>query len=114
MPLEHSDIIRFKKRLEELRGRMCLSSKQTHEGEDPQDVRDESFSDSAKNAGREMAGQDAKVLRQIARALEKMEENTYGICDLTGEEISLARLEAVPYAVTTVKAQERLEKGLLG
>ena len=44
---------------------------------------------------------------------EKIEEGTYGICDITGEEIPLARLEAVPYATMTVKAQEKFEKGLL-
>jgi DnaK suppressor protein len=52
-------------------------------------------------------------LRHIERALEKIEENTYGICDITGQEIPLARLEAVPYATMTVKAQDQLEKGLI-
>ena len=51
------------------------------------------------------------MLRQIDRALEKIDENTYGICDLSGEEIPLKRLEAIPYATMTVKAQEQLEKG---
>jgi DnaK suppressor protein len=32
---------------------------------------------------------------------------------VTGQEIPLARLEAVPYATMTVKAQEQIEKGLL-
>ena len=45
--------------------------------------------------------------------MKKIEEGTYGICDVTGEEIPVRRLEAVPYAVMTVKAQERFEKGLL-
>lgn len=53
------------------------------------------------------------ILRQIERALEKIDENTYGICDITGEEIPLPRLEAVPYATMTVKAQEKFEKGLI-
>ena len=53
------------------------------------------------------------LLRQIDRALEKINEGTYGVCDVSGEEIPIKRLEAVPYAVMTVKSQERWEKGLV-
>ena len=35
------------------------------------------------------------------------------ICDISGEEIPVKRLEAVPYATMTVAAQEKFEKGLL-
>lgn len=61
----------------------------------------------------EVTTKEYKLLRQIERALEKIEENSYGICDVSGEEIPIARLEAVPYATMTVKAQEKFEKGLL-
>ena len=61
----------------------------------------------------EVTSKEYGILRQIDRALEKIEENTYGICDITGEDIPLPRLEAVPYATMTVKAQEKFEKGLL-
>ncbi len=50
------------------------------------------------------------LLRQIERALEKMDEGTYGICDLSAEPISLARLKAMPYACFTVAAQSQLEE----
>ncbi len=50
---------------------------------------------------------------KIERSLEKINDGTYGVCDITGEEIPLARLEAIPYATMTVKAQEKFEKGLL-
>lgn len=61
----------------------------------------------------EVTSGEYQILRQIERALEKIDENTYGICDVTGGEIPIARLEAVPYATMTVKAQEQMEKGLL-
>ena len=61
----------------------------------------------------ELTSQEFQVLRNVERALEKIHEGTYGICDISGEEISKARLEAMPYAATTVKAQEKLERGLL-
>lgn len=58
-----------------------------------------------------LTSNDYSILRQIERALEKIQEGTYGICDETHEEIPLARLEAVPYANFTVKAQQKMEKG---
>lgn len=61
----------------------------------------------------EVTSREYNLLKQIDRALEKIQEGTYGLCDITGDEIPLARLEAVPYATMTVKAQEQIEKGLL-
>ena len=49
-------------------------------------------------------------LREVARALEKIEEGTYGVCDDTGEEIPRGRLEAVPEAIRTVEAQQSFER----
>ncbi len=49
-------------------------------------------------------------LRNVERALQKIEEGTYGICDATGEPISKGRLEAVPEALYTLEAQERQER----
>jgi DnaK suppressor protein len=49
-------------------------------------------------------------LREVGRALQKVEEGTYGVCDDTGEEIPRGRLEAVPEAIRTVEAQQRFER----
>jgi DnaK suppressor protein len=49
-------------------------------------------------------------LRNVERALQKIEEGTYGICDDTGEPIPRGRLEAVPEAIYTVEAQQRRER----
>lgn len=46
-------------------------------------------------------------LEDVRRALEKIDEGTYGICDDTGEEIPKGRLEAIPEAIRTVEAQEK-------
>ena len=46
-------------------------------------------------------------LRAVERALEKIEEGTYGTCDVTGEAITPQRLEAIPEAVCTLEAQRR-------
>jgi DnaK suppressor protein len=49
-------------------------------------------------------------LGEVARALQKIEEGSYGVCDDTDEEIPRGRLEAVPEAIRTVEAQQRFER----
>ena len=41
-------------------------------------------------------------LRDVERALQKIEDGTYGLSDASGESIPLERLEAVPEALYTV------------
>jgi hypothetical protein len=47
---------------------------------------------------------------QDRRSAARIEDNTYGYCEETGEPISLKRLEARPIATLSVEAQERHEK----
>jgi DnaK suppressor protein len=121
MPLKKAEIAKFKKRLEDLRNQMLQMVRETSEdvkaNEESkgysQHQADEGTDDFDRTISLELTNKEYDILRQIDRALEKIAENTYGICDITGEEIPLKRLEAVPYATMTVKAQEKFEKGLL-
>lgn len=121
MGLSQADISRFKKRLEEMRAQLTHSLKgSTAEVKTPDEATgysqhqaDQGTDDFDRTISLEVTSKEYHILRQIERALEKVEENTYGICDVTEEEIPMARLEAVPYATMTVKAQEKFEKGLL-
>ncbi|AHY46571.1 DnaK suppressor protein [Rubrobacter radiotolerans] len=54
-----------------------------------------------------VAGQSAERLEDVKRALEKIDEGTYGVCEDTGEPIPKGRLEAIPEALRTVEAEER-------
>lgn len=47
-----------------------------------------------------------ELLDQVAAALERVENGTYGICLRTGKPINLERLEVLPYAAYSVEAQE--------
>jgi DnaK suppressor protein len=42
-------------------------------------------------------------LRDVERALEKLDEGTYGVCDVGGEPIGQERLEAIAWAVRCVE-----------
>ncbi len=47
------------------------------------------------------------LLELVLHAQDRMDKGLYGICEVTGEAIPVARLEALPYATTTVKAAQR-------
>ncbi|WP_375397346.1 RNA polymerase-binding protein DksA [uncultured Sphingomonas sp.] len=51
-----------------------------------------------------------KLISKIDAALRRIDEGEYGYCEVTGEPISLGRLEARPIATMTVEAQERHER----
>ena len=45
---------------------------------------------------------DRKELAQVKRALERIEQGTYGLSEVCGKPIPIERLEAVPFATTLV------------
>lgn len=48
------------------------------------------------------------LLDRVKHAQDRMEKGLYGICEVTGDPIPVARLEALPYATTTVEAANRI------
>ena len=56
---------------------------------------------------------DRKQLQKIDRALIKIREGTYGICEATGVSINLARLNAAPEARYCVDYARKIEQGLV-
>ncbi|WP_299326446.1 RNA polymerase-binding protein DksA [Parasphingopyxis sp.] len=51
-----------------------------------------------------------KLVAKIDAALRRLDEGEFGYCIVTGEPISLARLDARPIATMTIEAQERHER----
>lgn len=51
---------------------------------------------------------------QIEKALDSMNDGSYGYCEVTGEKIGLKRLEIHPIASLSVEAQEMLERAERG
>lgn len=52
-----------------------------------------------------------KLVSKIDGALRRIDEGEYGYCSITGEPISLKRLDARPIATMSLEAQERHERG---
>ena len=51
-----------------------------------------------------------KLIAKIDAAIRRLYEGEYGYCEVTGDPISLARLEARPIATMTLEAQEKHER----
>ncbi|MEM9195407.1 MAG: TraR/DksA C4-type zinc finger protein [Myxococcota bacterium] len=56
------------------------------------------------------AGKERKLLIEIEHALEKMAEGEYGVCEGTGDAISIKRLELRPWTRYSVAYKEQLER----
>lgn len=55
---------------------------------------------------------ERQQIREIDDALQRIEDQTYGICELTGKQISKQRLLAMPWARYSLEAQRRAEMGI--
>lgn len=51
-----------------------------------------------------------RLIKKIDDALKRIENNTYGYCAVTGDEIGIKRLEARPVATLCTDAQDKYEK----
>ena len=51
-----------------------------------------------------------KLVSKIDAAIRRIDEGEYGYCEVTGDPISLKRLDARPIATMTLEAQERHER----
>jgi RNA polymerase-binding transcription factor DksA len=49
------------------------------------------------------------IIDMVDRALQKIDQGSYGVCDRCGREISKGRLDALPYAVYCIDCQDIVE-----
>ena len=74
---------------------------------------DEGTDDFDRDMSIKVSGCEMEILGKVEAALARIDEGTYGICEVTGNKIPTKRLDALPYASMTVEAQEKREKGLI-
>jgi RNA polymerase-binding protein DksA len=58
-----------------------------------------------------LAETERSRVREIDEALQRIDDGSYGICEMTGEPIPTERLEAKPWAKYTIEAARILERG---
>ena len=74
------------------------------------DIIDQASSQTEKRVEMRTVNRQRKLLSKIDKAIKKIEDNTYGYCEETGEPIGIKRLLARPIASLTIEAQEKHEK----
>lgn len=73
------------------------------------DTADAAFDSGSEELHSQLAELEARELRQIDRALARMKQGTYGLCEFCQCKIPVARLNALPYSTTCVKCQREME-----
>ncbi len=77
--------------------------------QDVGDRQDAAASEAANLAQWTLADHERLRLAEIEAALQRMVDGTYGVCELSDEEIPFARLRSEPTARATVEAQAEAE-----
>ena len=106
----------FKKRLAEWKNEIVESNTKglylsdTNQEISSSDIVDQASSQTDKTVEMRTLNRQIKLLSKINKAIKKINNNTYGYCEETGEPIGLKRLIARPIATLSIEAQEKHEK----
>tara|TARA_B100001123_G_scaffold133274_1_gene154463 strand:+ start:108 stop:515 length:408 start_codon:yes stop_codon:yes gene_type:complete len=74
------------------------------------DIIDQASSQTEKTVEMRTINRQIKLISKIDKAIKRINDNTYGYCEETGEPIGLKRLIARPIATLSIEAQEKHEK----
>ena len=74
------------------------------------DVVDQAASQTEKTIEMRTINRQRKLLTKIDKAIKRIDDDTYGYCEETGEPIGIKRLIARPIATLSIEAQEKHEK----
>lgn len=112
-PLRPEQLARFRKRL--LDERRAIEARVAARARDISDtVRDEEGVGDSEDEGQRIYDReddivsdelDQQMLEQVKKALVRIDSGTYGLSEVSGKPIPVARLEAVPSATTLVNEE---------
>ena len=74
------------------------------------DIVDQASSQTEKNVEMRTINRQRKLINKINKAIKKIQDDTYGYCEETGDPIGIKRLIARPIATLSIEAQEKHEK----
>ena len=106
----------FKKRLVEWKNEIIESNSKglylsnTDHEISSADIIDQASSQTEKTVEMRTLNRQIKLLSKIDKAIKKIDNDTYGYCEETGDPIGLKRLIARPIATLSIEAQEKHEK----
>ena len=102
-------LIDWKNEIVESNSKGLLLSNTDHEISSP-DIVDQASSQTEKKVEMRTLNRQIKLLSKIDKAIKRIDSNSYGYCEETGEPIGLKRLIARPIATLSIEAQEKHEK----
>ena len=73
------------------------------------DSADAAFDSGNEEIASQLAEHEARELSQIEKALVRLKQGTYGVCEHCQTKIPVARLNALPYSTTCVRCQREME-----
>ena len=105
----------FRKKLEDWKQDIIDGSKTTignlqEDSASLPDLVDRASAESDKALELRTRDRQRKLINKIDAAIRRIDDGTYGYCEMTGDPISLGRLEARPTATLSMEAQEAHER----
>ena len=102
-------LVDWKNEIVELNSKGLYFNNVDHEISSP-DVVDQAASQTEKTVEMRTLNRQIKLLSKIEKAIKKINDNTYGYCEETGDPIGLKRLIVRPIATLSIEAQEKHER----
>lgn len=105
----------FRRKLQAWKAELLEQSAETLEGlqdsaRNVPDIADRASEETDRALELRTRDRQRKLVAKIDAALRRIDQGEYGYCEMTGEPISLKRLDARPIATMTLEAQERHER----
>jgi DnaK suppressor protein len=108
---QKKELIRLlEEKRDELQSRLRQRRSGASVGQEPGDEADQASEDAGVALETRLMDRDAKLLREVERALEKVGDDSYGLCEGTDEPIGYARLKLRPWTRYSVTYKEELER----
>lgn len=114
--LNQKDLKRFKKMLEDSRKQILENARKTMEEEsnfdtdDLPDEIDQASSEYAQSMSFRLRDREKFLLKKIEKALVRIEDGSFGVCERCEEPINMKRLEARPVTTLCIRCKEEQEK----
>lgn len=102
-------LLDWKKEILEFSSKSLYLNDVDHEISSP-DIVDQAASQTEKTVEMRTLNRQRKLISKIDKAIKKIQDDTYGYCEETGEPIGIKRLIARPIATYSIEAQEKHEK----
>ena len=104
----------FRVKLNDWKSEIYKESRETVENlqdsNSPADISDRATQEAEKALELRTRDRQRKLIGKIDAAISRIDNGTYGYCEVTGEPIGLARLEARPVTTLSIEAQEMHER----